>query len=102
MQTNVLFFEDGKMNANKDVGKQVFLKLTEEDQLELFGRLRVFWSNTIEVTITIVGEHENRKIVGVVTGLDTRQGLLKVQKKEGWELIELTDVLSVGLMMEML
>ncbi len=40
------------MNANKDAGKQVFLKLTEEDQLELFGRLRMSWSNTIEVTIT--------------------------------------------------
>ncbi len=79
----MFFLGDGKMDENKDAGKQVFLKLTEEDQLELFGWLRMSCSNTIEVTITIVGEHENRKIVGVVTGLDTRQSLLNKRRRAG-------------------
>ncbi|KPV57892.1 hypothetical protein QJ48_19755 [Paenibacillus sp. A3] len=82
------------VQQERETEKQVRLD-TEEEQEELFGRLRASFSNTLEVEITVFGECENRKIGGIVTGLDSRNFLVKVQKTVGWELLQLRDIIKV-------
>lgn len=71
-------------------------ELTEEAQEELFGRLKASLVNTIEVSVTLYGEYENRQLTGVITGLDPRQRLVKLEPKRGdWVLFQFDDVLRV-------
>ncbi|MCP1306461.1 YolD-like family protein [Paenibacillus tyrfis] len=79
----------------KEAKKQVRPEMTEEEQQELFGRLRASLSNTLDVEITLFDEYENKKIVGIVTGLDPQYRLVKVQTGQSWELIQFRDVIRV-------
>ncbi|MDO3680657.1 YolD-like family protein [Paenibacillus ehimensis] len=83
------------VQQQREVAKQVRPELTEEEQQELFGQLRASLSNTLEVEITLFDEYENKKIIGIVTGLDPRHQLAKVQTGQSWELIQFCDVIGV-------
>ncbi|MFH5185698.1 YolD-like family protein [Paenibacillus sp. TAB 01] len=72
-------------------------ELTEEELQEMFGRLSASKANTLEVTIIVYGEFENRQLRGIVTGLDPRQRLIKIEHNYDWDLIEFENVLSVQL-----
>ncbi|TVY10351.1 YolD-like family protein [Paenibacillus cremeus] len=71
--------------------------MTEEEQQELFGRLKASLRNSVEVTITVFGELGNRQVTGGVAGLDPKHRLVKVETSGDWELIEFENVLAVEL-----
>jgi hypothetical protein len=50
-----------------------------------------------EIVITVFGKEENRPIHGIVTGLDPRLHLVKVETKADWHLIDLAKVVKVSL-----
>ena len=89
--------KEAAIRQAKEVRKQVRPELTEEELQEMFGRLKAAQSNTLEVTITLYGEYENRLLRGIVTGLDPRQRLIKIEHDYDWELIEFENVISVQL-----
>ncbi|WP_079908294.1 YolD-like family protein [Paenibacillus sp. 32352] len=75
-------------------------ELTEEEQQELFGRLKASLSNTIEVTIKVYTEYGYEKYSGVVGGLDPRHKLVKLEWRADWKLIEFRDIVGVDLCVE--
>ncbi|MFH5182953.1 YolD-like family protein [Paenibacillus sp. TAB 01] len=81
----------------EEARKQSKPELMEEEEQEMFGRLSASKANTLEVTITVYGEYENRQIRGIVTGLEARHRLIKLQAGYDWELIEFKDVIHVDL-----
>lgn len=72
-------------------------ELTEEEQQEMFEKLKVAKSNTLEVTIKVFGQYEIRYITGIVTGLDQRQRIIKIEADYDWTLIDFHDVIGVEL-----
>lgn len=77
--------------------KQTKPELTDEERQEMFGKLAASKANTLEVAVTVFGEYENRVITGIVTGLDPRRHLVKIQLVDDWDLIDFADVLKVEL-----
>ncbi|MFE5323807.1 YolD-like family protein [Paenibacillus sp. NPDC056579] len=74
--------------------------LTEEEQQEMFRRLRDSKAKAVEVCVRVYGEHETRNITGIVTGLDNYPGLLdqylvKIEAKGDWQLFNFSDVIEV-------
>lgn len=80
---------------DKNAKRQVIPELTEEEKEEIFGRLKAAKANTLKVTITVFGELETYKFIGIVTGLDPRQQLIKIEVGRNWHLIEFRDVIGV-------
>lgn len=80
---------------NKQTNRLERPELTEEEQQELFGRLKASMSNTIEVTVTVFGEYEHTKYIGTVSGLDLRQQLVKLEWLGDWKLIDFKDIIGV-------
>ncbi|MCU6793045.1 YolD-like family protein [Paenibacillus sp. WQ 127069] len=73
-------------------------ELTEKEQSELFGRLSVSQFNNLSVKITLFGEYEDRRITGIVTGIDPRHQLIKIETtgtKWDWHLIDFANVVEV-------
>ncbi|MFC6231591.1 YolD-like family protein [Paenibacillus allorhizosphaerae] len=75
-------------------------ELTEEEQHEMYSRLKVSRSEYLQVTITVYGEYGNLQFSGIVTGLDPRLFLVKLQLRYDWKLIEFTDIIGVELCAE--
>ncbi|MCZ8514347.1 YolD-like family protein [Paenibacillus filicis] len=75
--------------------KQTRPELTEEEQQEMFGRLKASRSEKIEVTITVYGEYENQSFTGIVTGIDPRLYLVKLEFNHDWKLFDFTDIIGV-------
>lgn len=72
-------------------------ELTEEEQQELFGRLKASLVNSIEVTVTVYREFGYEKYTGIVGGLDPRHKLVKLDWLGDWKLIEFKDIIDVQL-----
>lgn len=73
-------------------------ELTESEQSELIERLSSSRSNNLSVKITLLGEYEDRRITGIVTGLDPRLHLIKIETtgtKWDWHLIDFANVVEV-------
>ncbi|NOU95179.1 hypothetical protein GC093_18405 [Paenibacillus sp. LMG 31456] len=70
-------------------------ELTNEEQQELFKRLKVSKSQTREVSVTLFRDIGNRTIFGTVTSMDPRYSLIKVESGSIWEVFQLTDVIRV-------
>lgn len=88
--------KEASLHRDKQRSKNIKPELTEEEQEELFGCLRASLVNTIEVSVTIYGEFVNKQLTGVITGLDPRQRLAKLEPCKGdWELFKFDDVLRV-------
>ncbi|MFB0841760.1 YolD-like family protein [Paenibacillus oleatilyticus] len=67
--------------------------LTDEQQQEIFGRLRASWSNTLKVTVTFYDRHEYRQTTGIVEAMDKRY--IKLELDRGWTLVGLADITGV-------
>lgn len=73
-------------------------ELTEEEREEMFGRLAVSRANTLNVTIAVFNAYgEDRIINGIVTGLDPRYKLVKIEVGYDWELVEFENVVRVDI-----
>ncbi|MGG3471530.1 YolD-like family protein [Neobacillus pocheonensis] len=73
-------------------------ELAEEQQHEMLCLLKVSGSEYIHVTITLYGEYGNQEYTGIVTGLDPRLFLVKLQLGYDWKLFEFTDIIGVRLL----
>ncbi|WP_010495056.1 hypothetical protein [Paenibacillus elgii] len=69
-------------------------KLTDEQQREIFGRLRASRSNTLEVTVTFFDGREYRQTTGIVADM-VDQRYVKLELERGWMLINFADVTGV-------
>lgn len=79
-------------------GQEDILKkpeLTEEEQQEMFGRLKASKANTLEVCIKVFGDFEIQKVTGIVTGLD--KYLVKMEVNNDWQLIKFEDIIGVDI-----
>ncbi|MCR8635732.1 YolD-like family protein [Paenibacillus radicis (ex Xue et al. 2023)] len=72
-------------------------ELTEKEQQELYGRLRASMSNVIQTRIKLFRENGNLEIAGIVTSIDPRYQLIKVEQGPSWEVFQFADVLQVDL-----
>lgn len=68
-------------------------KLSDEQQREIFGRLRASRSNTLKVTVTFYDGREYRETTGIVAYMDQRY--IKLELDRGWTLVGLADVAGV-------
>ncbi|GAA4828212.1 hypothetical protein GCM10023310_01190 [Paenibacillus vulneris] len=83
------------VQQNNQASRMTRPELTEEEQQELFGRLKASLVNTIEVTITVYKENGYEKYTGIVGGLDPRYYLVKLEWLGDWKLIEFKDIVGV-------
>ncbi|MCZ8513802.1 YolD-like family protein [Paenibacillus filicis] len=75
--------------------KQPRPELTEEEQQEMFGKLRMSMKEHLEVMVTVFGEYENSHYTGVITGLDPHQYLVKIKLNHDWKVIDFKDIVGV-------
>lgn len=68
-------------------------KLSDEQQREIFGRLRTSRSNTLNVTVTFYDGREYRQTAGIVSEMDHR--CVKLEMERGWMIVNLADVTGV-------
>ncbi|UUZ86439.1 hypothetical protein LJK88_25545 [Paenibacillus sp. P26] len=68
---------------------------SEEELQAMFERLKESRLKYVKVTITVDGVHGNRQYTGIVTGLDPRLYLVKMQVGHDWMLFEFTDMIEV-------
>lgn len=87
--------KEAAVRRDRDVVKRTRPELTEEETQEMFGKLAVSKSHTLPVTITVFGAFEDRVITGVVTGLDQRRHIVKIEADYDWQLVDFVDVVRV-------
>ncbi|MFE5321835.1 YolD-like family protein [Paenibacillus sp. NPDC056579] len=70
-------------------------EITEEEQQEMFGKLKVSKANAVEVCITVFNDFEIQQITGVVTGLD--KYLVKMKINNDWQLFKFEGIIGVDI-----
>ncbi|WP_051620400.1 YolD-like family protein [Paenibacillus sp. UNC451MF] len=83
------------VQLHKQTDRLAKLELMEEELQELFGRLKSSMSNTLEVTVSVFCEYGRMKYTGIVSGLDPRQQLVKLEWLGDWKLIDFKDIIGV-------
>ncbi|MCP1306960.1 YolD-like family protein [Paenibacillus tyrfis] len=86
------------VQQERETEKQVRPELTEDEQRELFGRLRSSWSNTLKVTVTFYDGRQYREISGIVSEMD--QLYVKLELERRWMLLNFADVAGAEFIVE--
>ncbi|MFD0680513.1 MULTISPECIES: YolD-like family protein [unclassified Paenibacillus] len=97
-----MMLPEHKNRINRVYGQKKKMKLTkpaltDEEQQELFRRLKVSKSQNLEASITLFRDSGNRTIFGIVTSIDPRYALIKVESGPSWEVFQFSDVIRVDL-----
>ncbi|WP_282942789.1 YolD-like family protein [Paenibacillus sp. RC67] len=79
---------------NNQANKMARPEFTEDEQLELFRWLKASLVNTIEITITVYSNYGIETYTGIVSGLDSRQYLVKLDWLGDWKLIDFKDIIG--------
>jgi hypothetical protein len=66
--------------------------ISEHQQEVIAGHLAASCANHSNVTLTL---REGRQITGIVSGLDKRRSLVKLDLPAGWRLLALADIVAV-------
>lgn len=70
-------------------------ELTEEEQKEMFVKLRMSIAERLDLTVTIIDEYENSRYTGMITGLDPHQYLVNIKLNHDWKVIDFKNIVGV-------
>lgn len=84
------------VHERKELRKQMKPELTAEEREELFGRLRVSLSETLDVTLTLFNPYGDELVRGMVLSFDYQLQRVKLGTPGGSNWVDFNRVLKVA------